>query len=183
MLGDGSVEALMKSGVVRFRSADHLFQTLGNSSAIETATAQTPRAVPVRQGKMPPALWKVLVVVGLVVGIILYSLKLIDDRSKQVSEFSPERTAMVAEATNESQAADDAAALATAAELNKKWEGTFDKTGKYPVGQNANTHNVAYGSVVRITPGSPSYPQARALVDKFAVRQIKITQVERKTRK
>jgi hypothetical protein len=107
-----------------------------------------------------------------------YSAKLADDHSKQVSE-----AAIAAETTARNQVVDDAKAVATAAEVNKKWEGTFDKTGKYPEGQNADTHNAAYGSIVGIAMDRPSYREARLLVDKFAVRQIKINQVERKTRK
>jgi hypothetical protein len=178
VLGDGSVEALMQGGVVRFRSADHLFQTLGGGSAIETATTRAPPTALDRPDKMPPPLWKVLVLVGLVVGVILYSLKLVDDHSKQVSE-----AAIAAETTARNQVVDDAKALATAAEVNKKWEGTFDKAGKYPEGQNADTHNSAYGSVVRIAADSPNYREARLLVDKFALRQIKINQIENKSRK
>ena len=167
----------MQGAVVRFRSADHLFQTIGGGSPCETLPIHTVPEVRERAGKKVSTT-KVLVIVGLVVGVILYSAKLVDDHLKEKSE-----AAIAAETTAKNQAADDTAALSMASEVNKKWETTFDKTGKYPERQSADTHNAAYGSVVRIAPSSPSYAQARVLVDKFAVRQLKINQAERRNRK
>jgi hypothetical protein len=46
VLGDGSVEALMQGGIVRFRSADHLFASLGGGSPAQIAPAPTTSTVP-----------------------------------------------------------------------------------------------------------------------------------------
>jgi hypothetical protein len=95
VLGDGSVEALMQGAVVHFRSADHLFQILGGGSPFEPRPIQQELSVaepPVKMVSTP----KVLIIVGLVVGAILYSAKLLDDHARQVSEFSPERATRAA---------------------------------------------------------------------------------------
>jgi hypothetical protein len=150
VLGDGSVEAMMQGGIVRFRSADHLFQALGGGPTIEAAAPnQTVTDLPERPAKVVSS-GKVLVVVGLVVGVILYSAKLLDDHSKQLSESSANSAPIAAEATVGNNVADDATALAAASEVNKKWENAFDKTGKYPDRQNADTHNVA--SIFEVLP-------------------------------
>lgn len=77
--------------------------------------------------------------------------------------------------------ADHANTVIAAAQLNEQWEKTFDKTGKYPERQDPSAHYAVYGALLRIPEDSESYSAARALVDKFATRQIKIDSQERKT--
>lgn len=77
---------------------------------------------------------------------------------------------------------DHANTIVAAAQLNEQWEKTFDKTGKYPERQDPGIHQSVYGMLVRIPQDSESYSAARALIDKFADRQIKITAQERKTK-
>jgi hypothetical protein len=106
VLGDDSVEALMQGGVVRFRSADHLFRALGRGSPIETAPIQEPPPIPeqpVLKAPTSKAHFQILAVGGvLVVGIIgLYAFQVADDRSRPVSE-SRENTASNAARPTES---------------------------------------------------------------------------------
>jgi hypothetical protein len=77
---------------------------------------------------------------------------------------------------------DDANTLVSAAQLNDQWEKSFDKTGKYPDGQDPATHNFVLGALVRISTDSPSYKGAQALREKFSARQIKINSTEKAKR-
>lgn len=77
---------------------------------------------------------------------------------------------------------DHANTVVAAAQLNEQWEKTFDKTGKYPERQDPGFHSAIYAAVLRVPEDSESYPAARALVDKFANRQLKIDAQERKAK-
>ncbi|QWG13648.1 hypothetical protein KMZ29_02610 [Bradyrhizobium sediminis] len=77
---------------------------------------------------------------------------------------------------------DHANTVVAASQLNEQWEKSFDKTGKYPERQDPSFHHSMYGSLLRIPEESDSYSAARQLVDKFAVRQLKINAQERKAK-
>lgn len=158
---NGAVEALMQGSVVRFKSADHMFNALGGEPPPSADAPALPQHSP-RRGRVS-ALAKLVLLLGVAGGIAFYAFKLKNDQHVAAGNVQ------LAEA----------AALASSTEVNGQWEATFDKTGKYPEGQNSDSHNAAYGAALRIPADSPSFADARALVDKFATRQLKINAIER----
>lgn len=124
---------------------------------------------------MLPALGKSGVVMSskVIVGLCLASVLAVG-----VYAMSP-RTAPSAPAA---PPVDYATQVGAAADLNEQWEKTFDKTGKFPDKQDPEWHYKMYGVLLRVPEDSPSYRDARLLVDKFAVRQLKINEIEKKVK-
>lgn len=75
---------------------------------------------------------------------------------------------------------DYALMVGAAADLNEQWEQTFDKTGKYPDKQDPGWHHLMYGKLLHVPENDANRAKAWALVSKFAVRQPKIDEIERK---
>lgn len=69
--------------------------------------------------------------------------------------------------------------LVAAQNLNEKWENTFDKTGKYPDGNDLSLYSRIYQGLTRIPPDDDkNYREARALIPKFMARQAQIDKIE-----